>query len=137
MAGIFSRFIFNNAIFNTDGGITPVDTHDGGHWTERDYKRYRRKLELLARAGDKFNASKYIKEANKAVEIIQEIPIDAPVITQVAAREIEIDPAYFEAIQKELNAAIGYLDAIIQKQNQLRIDALQEQEDEQILLMSI
>lgn len=108
-----------------------TDTHDGG-WSERDYRRYRNKLEQLAKAGDRFNESKYIKEANKVVEIIQEIEVQAPVIGKVASKEIELNPKYFEYIQEELQVAIDKINAALEYRKRLRLEEL---EDEQTLMM--
>lgn len=128
----FQRSGFQNNAFQENS--SPVDTHDGGHWSERDYKRYRRKIELIANAGSRFNESKYIKEANKIVQIVQEIPVSVPTIEKVALKEIRLNDQYFENIQKELALVLNYLNAAIDRKQILKIEADQEMEDEQILL---
>lgn len=132
MVGIFSRFIFNNAIFNTDGGTpTPPDTHDGAN--ADDYKRYRKRLERLAKLSDKHNQSKYIRETVKIAEIVKELPIETPAIERVSQKTRDISNYDLSAIQSEILLAINYINAIINEK--LRLE--QEQEDELILLMAL
>ncbi len=130
MAGIFSRFIFNNAIFNTDGGTpTPPDTHDGAD--PDSYKRYRKRLERLARLSDEHLKSKYVKEAVKVAEFAQEIPISVPIIQEVSERvsvNQRIDDIDLSALQREIARLLIYIEKYI---NEL------EQEDELILLMCV
>lgn len=109
---------------------SPVDTHDGGHWSERDYKRYRRKLELLAKSGERFTQSKYIKEATKVLKIVEALPVETPIIQKIAFNQEEIEQKYFDQINQELNRVINYLDAALHQREELRL----EQEDEETLL---
>lgn len=139
MAGIFSRFIFNNAIFNT-GAVTPpvTDTHDGGV-KPSDYRRYRRKIEKMIKASEKYNREKYINEAVAVAEIVEELPIEAPVIQEIAQAikdEISLDQIDFTLLQAELIRVIRYLDTVIVAKL-AEIKAQREMEDEIALLMLI
>lgn len=110
--------------------ISSSDTHDGGHYTERDYKRYRFRLEQLQKTAEKRLEGKFVRQIGKIAYIVEELPVIAPEIKKiVTAPATQID---LSVIQNEIEAAIKYLDAQIE----IKLQQRQEQEDEMFFLMS-
>jgi hypothetical protein len=71
MAGIFSRFIFNNAIFNTDGGLNPPNGN-----RRREYQPYTYELQKSHAERLKFKEREdaillEIKAAELKVEVLE------------------------------------------------------------------
>ena len=133
MAGIFSRFIFNNAIFNTDD-VVAQDTGAG------DYREYRRRLEELSRINHEREQSKYIKKAEKVLKVAKKIKIEQPIIIQEAVYQakINLDNIDFSALEKEVDRLLFVINKII-KDEELKIAQSIEQEldDELALLLLI
>jgi len=127
MAGIFSRFIFNNAIFNTDGGQTPVETRGG----VADYRAYRKQLKKIAQAADR---RLYRKAEIKIEKLVKEAP--AEIKQQAITIQREIDFAALaknesESLQKLLLEAIKKLDLLVAQA------ILREEDDDLILIMAL
>lgn len=126
---LFDSAIFDAVIFDTGGAaVVTVDTHDAA-----DYRRYRRRLEKAAKAADEYNQSKYVRQAVKAAEIVDELQIASPVIEKIAeAVKAETMPEFdFSALQGEFSRVRGYLDDLI------ALKAEAENEDELIIMMSL
>lgn len=109
-----------------------VDTHDLPIDYDT-YKRYRKKLEHVAKLAEKHNQSKYIKQAIKVAEIIEDTQIDAPNIKQAAesvlyGNETKID---FEALAAEISMAMNHFDSVLTK----KIKSIEADEDMIVLLM--
>jgi len=129
MAGIFSRFIFNNAIFNTDGGETSATT--GG---VADYRRYQRQLHAIGKAAEKRLFNKIEK---KIVNLAKNAP--APIVEVVEEIKEQIDFAKLAQEQSQEIAVL--LNVLLQKLDKLVADALmlerqREDEEELILIMA-
>jgi hypothetical protein len=119
--------LLNNCVVEnqTDTHDLPID-HD-------TYRRYRKKLESVAKLAEQHHAKKYIKQAVKVAEIIENTSIDAPIIQQVADSvqnntPIEID---FSLLSEEINKVISHFDNILQK----RIMDMEADEEMIVLLM--
>lgn len=138
MAGIFSRFIFNNAIFNT-GEITPDDGQPGGAGgpMHSDYKTYRKRLLAISRAAEsRFQEAKdlLVKEETKAPVEVQRI---VAVARKLAIEEVKPDNEY--EIQR---AILGFISNAIVKLDFLLASAIEkrqaeEAEEELIVLMAL
>lgn len=115
---------------STPEPIIATDTHDGldaGH-----YKRYRKKIERLAKLADDYNRSKYVDQAVKAAEIVEELQISSPVIEQIAVAvtaERALPVIDYVALQAEFLRVKKYLDDLI--------ELYEEGEDELALMMMI
>lgn len=125
MAGIFNSAIFNNQVFNTGQTVPVVDTHDGGH-----YKRYRKRLERLAKLADEHNQSKYVQIAEKTIEIADELQISLPEVFEAPLQSAKIPEFDFSALQAQITRMKKYLDDLI------AIREIEE-EEETIIMMSI
>jgi hypothetical protein len=134
VAGIFSRFIFNNAIFNTDGGSSDAGMGAG------DYREYRRRLEELSKINHERERAKYIKKAEKVLRVAKKIKIEQPTVIKEAIYQakINLDNIDFSALQKEVDRLLFTINQII-KAEELKAQQLIEQEldDELALLLLI
>lgn len=83
MAGIFSRFIFNNAIFNTDGAAPPSPSPSpaGGSFSRKKFKKYADKLTYILTRKPQ-NTEEWI-EFNRVVD---DLSIRAPDFKEIAQR---------------------------------------------------
>lgn len=130
-SGFQSNAFQNNGFQIISSGGNP-DTHD--LLIDREtYKRYRKKLEHVAKLAEKHHQSKYIKQAIKVAEIIEDAPIDAPIIKKTAElalnnKEIKID---FETLSLEINKALQHFDNVLSK----RITDVEADDDMLMLLM--
>lgn len=106
-----------------------VDTHDGA--TPDQYKRYRKRLEAIAKATEQFQQSKYVKETvqEKLVEIQA---LDAEIKETVLAVDDGLAAAqFYQAFKSELSTAIGKLNKMI-----IKIEQDEEDDIHTILLLS-
>lgn len=133
MAGIFSRFIFNNAIFNTDGGA-PAPTPDGGV-AGFDYTNYRKHLEELSRIERERHAKKYTRKVKRVIKLAKEAP---PEIKAVI-KQIELTPTFdTQAWALNIESKIIELVALInllEQQEKDRLLKLQIEEDNELILL--
>lgn len=130
MAGIFSRFIFNNAIFNTDGD-TPVVNETKGGANYKEYERYAKRLRRLAKAADRFNDKKYLKEITKTAEQVPVIDVAGPLLEEIAK-------AYQEAQAQEVANSIRLqIEKMLYKIQLLAYEQEREAEEEMVILLCI
>ncbi len=132
---MFSRFIFNNAIFNTDG-ITPVNPITTGGFDERDYHKYRRHLEKVMEVTQEAEKRKYIRTLAEDVEALNELPVDTQEIDKILQGpqlkgKLKLTPDIdFDHLKGELLLIEQYLNARF-----LYIQQLREQDDEAAFLL--
>ena len=133
MAGIFSRFIFNNAIFNTSGGSP--DTGGGGVGGF-DFNKYRSHLEELSRLHSESTKSKHIRKVKKVVKLVKKLAEKEPEVAELIQKvEININDYDFAAIQLEINALLLVIERM-QAQYLFKIQQKEiEQENELLLLL--
>ena len=125
MAGIFSRFIFNNAIFNTGDSPAPDAPTRGG---VADYNAYRKKLKRIANAADR---RLYKKAENKVERLVKEAPIE--IKRQAIDIQNKIDIAALARNEAEsLNAL---LIESIKKLDLLVTQAIMREDDDDLLLI--
>lgn len=130
MAGIFSRFIFNNAIFNTSASDEDNGGGAGGP-TLSDYKRYIRRLNKLAKASEHYNQSKYVKQVTDVAQSMPEIEVAAPIL-QLIAKAYEPDTTGIaESIGLEIEKMVRQLQMLIAAEQE------REAEEELVILLCI
>lgn len=133
MAGIFSRFIFNNAIFNTGAA------NDGGGGVGGfDFNNYRKHLEELSRLHDKSTKSKHVRKVKKVVRLVKQLAEKEPEVAKLIQKvEINVNDYDFAALQLEVNALLLLIEKI-QAQYLLEIQQKEiDQENEILLLLMI
>lgn len=125
MAGIFSRFIFNNAIFNTGNDSPDAPTSRGG---VADYRAYRKQLQKIAKAADR----RLYRKAEIKIEKL--LKTAAPEVkAEIIAVQRQIDfGALAQAESAELHLLL--LEAI-KKLDLLVAQAILLDEDEDLILM--
>lgn len=114
-SGFQSNAFQNNAFQIVGSGSTPtptIETHGG--FDERDYHRYRKNLERVAKiTGEE---RKYPKRAAEAAESLSELPINTTELQKLAGAPqitgtLSLTPKINYAIlQKELELIAAYLD---------------------------
>lgn len=124
----FQSNAFQRNAFQIVGNPSTVDKHDG--FTPDEIKKYRKKLERLAKSSEKFLQSKYINEAIEVTEIAKKADIKLENIEKIALREA-FTPSN-EDIQKELNRILQRIFEIEIIKNQM---LLEEAYDDEIMLM--
>lgn len=131
-AGFQSNAYQGNAYQIGNGGYTPANPLHGGGLPFEHYDNYRKKLERSIKAADRHNASKYIKQAVAAAEVIESIEGVAPEIKKVAiaVKTQQVPQIDFTRLQAELLRIAQYMDNVILMKQQ-------EAEEEMILLMII
>ena len=131
MAGIFSRFIFNNAIFNTDGGEST-----GGVDSGIDYKQYRKRLEELSKISHERNTFRYKRTVKKLIKSVHKEKIIAPEIIEVV-KQIELDFSLldFTATNLKLVRLMELLNNLMLKEQQIALQLEIEAENEAIILL--
>jgi hypothetical protein len=87
MAGIFSRFIFNNAIFNTDGDSPNIP--DGGT-AGFDYTNYRKHLEELSRIERERQVRKYKSKVKKVIKLAKKAPPEIKAVIEQIEPSIDL-----------------------------------------------
>lgn len=122
MPGIFSRFIFNNKIFNTDGTNPTPAVLDGG-FGDYHKKKYLKYLERIRNF--KYNEEPK-RKAVQAAKAIAKLPVKTPQIENIIARE----PVDLEAFNKEIQIIQSYIASIQTREEQ-------EADDEAAFLMLI
>lgn len=133
MAGIFSRFIFNNAIFNTGAA------NDGGGGVGGfDFNKYRSHLEELSRLHSESTKSKHIRKVKKVVKLVKKLSEKEPEVAELIQKvQININDYDFAALQFEINALLLLIEKI-QAQYLLEIQQKEiDQENEILLLLMI
>ena len=115
---------------NSWGVRSSVDTHDG--ISDGDYRRYRKRLERLAKLADEHNQSKYVKIAEKTAKIADELQISTPLADEIAAQpQTQQIPEFdFSALQAEISKVSKYLDDLIEIRER-------DAEDETIMMMAL
>lgn len=135
----YSAFQWNSIQLNSAQVFAGASTRGviGGvsdNFLPDDYKKYRKKLEKLARISDDYNESKYVKEVQDLTEIAKVLEIHAPISNTLAAYvKDSVDVPYFDvsALRGEIITIQNRINEIIKFNLQLE----QELEDETILLM--
>jgi hypothetical protein len=132
MAGIFSRFIFNNAIFNTDGGDVIPDGGAAGF----DYTNYRKHLEELGRIERERQVKKYKRKIKRVIKLARKAPPEI----KAAIEQIELVPSIdLQAWALEIERRIAELIALIilleQQEKDKLLKAQIEEENKLILLL--
>lgn len=126
-SGFQSNALQNNAFQIKSGGGTPVIVTTGGHFVA-----YRKKLKRLTEASDKFNQSKYIKQAVQIAEIAEEINVSVPLIEAVA-QAVHLQQPLPEIDLSQLNKEISL--AIQQLNSLILLKKMQEEDDDLTLMM--
>lgn len=117
----------NNVIINSI-----VDTF----LPEGHYRKYRKKLEQLAKYSEEYNKSKYVESAEKISKIVDDIPVDMPIIESVASAvkaDIPIPTFEISAINSEILRAISY----IELQIELYDNMIKEEEESFIMMLNL
>ena len=130
MAGIFSRFIFNNAIFNTGAA------NDGGGGVGGfDFNNYRKHLEELSRLHDKSTKRAHIRKVKKVVKLVKKLAIKEPEVAELIQKvQINVSDYDFAALQFEINALLLLIQKI-QAQYLLEIQQKEVDQENEILLV--
>lgn len=133
MAGIFSRFIFNNAIFNTGAA-----SDGGGGVGGFDFNKYRSHLEELSRLHSESTKSKHIRKVKKVVKLVRKLANKEPEVAKLIQKvQVNVNDYDFDALQFEINALLLLIEKI---QAQYLFEAQQkeiDQENEILLLLMI
>jgi len=135
----FGKRYFANRYYPGAGGSgstpPPTETEDTNDLTRKQYRSHRRKLERAARAAERYEQSKYVKEAVKIAEIAIDYSINAPEVVElanlVASKQPVID-IKFDKVHAEISRIMRHLDTLVEMQELER-----EQERELILLMGL
>lgn len=110
--------------------VTPTDTHDGA--SPDQYKRYRKRLEAIAKAAEQFQQSKYVKEAvQEQIEEIQALDVEIKEAVMVEKDDGLASAQFYQAFKAELTAAIDKLNKLI-----IKIEQDEEDDIHAILLLS-
>jgi len=129
MAGIFSRFIFNNAIFNTGAA------NDGGGVGGFDFNNYRKHLEEISRLHDKSTKRAHIRKVKKVVKLVKKLATKEPEVAELIQKvQINVNDYDFAALQFELNALLLLIEKI-QAQYLLEIQQKEIDQENEILLL--
>jgi hypothetical protein len=131
MAGIFSRFIFNNAIFNTDGGDVP----DGGV-AGFDYTNYRKHLEELGKIERERHARKYKRKVKRIIKLAKKAPPEIKAVIEQIESIPNIDlQAWTLSIENRIIELLALIDLLMLQEKERLIKLQIEQENELMLLL--
>lgn len=100
-----------------------------------EWKRYRKKLESISKAAEKFDRKKLIEKAPDIVEIAEAVDVSAPEIKELIRQSEAQEPVVFDfsKIQAELIDLITRLNVLLEQKQRV----MDELNDEEALLLLI
>lgn len=131
----FQSSAFQNTAFQDTGSSSNPTVNTYGWISDKEYKKYRKKLESVLDAANSFDRKKVISEVEDVIDIIELTNISLPEITKISKQveqdnRIEFD---FTAISKQAKESIKRLEHLIEMRELMEM----ESNDEEALLILI
>lgn len=121
--------------FSWGGGITPPTPSIGGGGggpTLKDYEHYAKRLRKLAKAADRYNEKKYVKDVTEAANIIKNIEVAEPILLEIAkSYELPDTTGIANSIRQKIELMLKQLELLMAQERQ------REAEEEMVMLLCI